>query len=152
MASLVKKANGTTPAFEDPFTAFNAMRRAMMHSFFEPIVAPELAGEMVPAINLYEKDGTYVVECALPGYKKDDITIEASGDTLTITGTYSSEKAEEKPHYHRREMRHGSFARTIALPQEVDAEKIAATFENGLLKVTLPAAKAIKAKSIPITG
>ncbi len=134
----------------DPFRSFDAMRQ-LMDSFFEGRTPPQL-GEIEPAINLYEKDGTYTLECALPGYKKEDITVEARGDQVTISGSFSQEKTENKNYYHRHELRQGSFTRTVALPQEVDPDQVAAKLENGMLKVTLHPTITIKSKTVPITG
>lgn len=136
---------------QDPFRSFESMRQ-MMDSLFEARGFPGFATDLEPAINLFEKDGTYTVECALPGYKKDDITVEARGDQVTISGSYSQEKTEDKNRYHRHELRHGSFSRTIALPQEVDPDHVTANLENGMLKVTLQPTKTIASKKIPVTG
>ena len=135
----------------DPFRTFDGMRQ-LMDELFDARVSRELGTELEPAINVYEKDGDYTIECAVPGYKKDDITVEARGDEVTISGTYSEEKTDDKNHYHRHEMRQGSFSRTVALPQDVDPEHVAAKLENGMLKITLHPTKAIKSKTIPVTG
>ena len=135
----------------DPFRNFETMRQ-MMDSMFDAAALPELRNELEPAINLYEKDGAYTLECAVPGYKKEDITVEARGDEVMISGSYSQEKTEEKNHYHRQEIRGGSFSRTVALPQDVDPEQVAAKLENGILKIELHPTKAIKTKTIPVTG
>jgi HSP20 family protein len=135
----------------DPFRSFDAMRQ-MMDSLLDSRTFPEFTAELEPAVNLYEKDGTYTLECAVPGYKKDDITVEARGDQVTISGAYSEEKTADQNHYHRREIRKGSFTRTVVLPQEVDPEQVAAKLENGMLKIALHPTKAIKSKTISITG
>lgn len=126
--------------------------RQMMDSLFESSMFPEFRTELEPAINLYEKEGIYTLECAVPGYKKDDITVEARGDQVMISGSYSQEKSDEKNHYHRREIRQGSFTRTLSLPQEVDPDQVTAKLENGMLKITLHPTKAIKSKTIPVTS
>lgn len=133
----------------DPFRNFESMRQ-WMDAMFGDDGGPSLAAAVEPAVNVYEKDGAYIVECALPGYKKDDIKVEARGDQVLITGTYSEEKTEDKNRYHRREMRQGSFARTIDLPQEIDPERVTAKLENGVLQLTLHPTTAVKSKSIPI--
>ena len=107
--------------------------RHMMDSLLDSRTFPEFTTELEPAVNLYEKDGTYTLECAVPG-------------------SYSQEKTEDKNQYHRREIQRGSFTRTVSLPQEVDPEQVAAKLENGMLKITLHPTKAIKSKNIPVTG
>jgi HSP20 family protein len=134
-----------------PFDSFDAMRR-MMDSLFEEAAYPELGVQLEPAVNLYENDGTYTLECAVPGYKKDDITVEARGDHVTISGSYAQEKTDEKNRYHRRELRQGSFTRTVELPQEVDPDQVKAKLENGMLKIELHPKQTIKSKTIPVTG
>lgn len=140
------------PPTPDPFATMREMRRAMFRSFFEPLPALRFEDELAPAVNIKEQDGTYYLECALPGYKKDDISVELSDDTVTISGTYKEEKKEEQAHYHRRELRQGSFARTVELPEEIDVDKASATFDNGMLKLTLTPSKTSAKKKIPITA
>jgi HSP20 family protein len=132
----------------DPFRSFDAMRR-WMDSFVDFPALPEFA-EFEPGVNVYEKDGTYTVECAVPGYRKDDISVEARGDQVTISGSFSHE-TEHKNHYHRKELRQGSFTRVVDLPEEIDPEHVDARLENGMLKITLRPTHAVKAKNIPIT-
>jgi HSP20 family protein len=134
----------------DPFWGFEAMRE-MMESMFGFAGLPEWRGGMEPAVNLYESDGAYTLECAVPGYSKDDITVETRGDRVIISGSYEHEKTDEKKHFTHKEIRQGSFTRMIALPQEVDPEQVSAKLENGMLKVTLHPTKAIKSKTIPVT-
>ena len=100
----------------DPFWGFEMMRE-MMESLFDPMTTlPDWANALGAAVNLYETDGVYMLECAVPGYAKDDITVEARGDHVVVSGAYSHEKSEVKKHFHRKEIRQGSFTRTIALP------------------------------------
>lgn len=152
MTTTTTKDAKSAPALSDPFAAMREMRSAMLRSFFEPLALQRFDGESKPAINLKEQDGTYYLECALPGYKKDDVSVELTGDTVSISGSYKEEKRDEQAHYHRRELRQGSFARTIELPDEIDVDKAGATFENGMLRLTLPASKTNAKKKIPIGG
>jgi HSP20 family protein len=103
-------------------------------------------------MDVYEKDGGYVLECAVPGFKKDDIKVEVTGNSLTVSGAVSEEKQEEKGRYHRRELQHEAFSRTIDFPVEIDADKVSAKFEDGVLKVSVQPAKAIERKAIPISS
>lgn len=135
----------------DPFRNFDSVRH-MMDSLLESRAFQEFTANLDPAVNLYEKDGTYTVECAVPGYQKDDLKVEARGHEVTISGSYSQEKSDEKNHYHRRELRQGTFSRLVGLPQEVDPDHVTANLENGVLKVTLHPTNAIKTKTIPVTG
>jgi len=154
MATLEKTpGNGgaTKESYLEPFTAMNSFRR-MMDSFFDTMPAPAFFGtlEVQPRANVYEKDGMYTIECAVPGYTRDDINVEVKANEVTISGKYSQEKADEQKTYRRREMRQGSFSRTIAFPEDVNNETVAATLENGVLKVTVYPIKPVAAKKIPI--
>jgi len=136
----------------DPLWGFEMMRE-MMESLLDPMMTlPEWRNAFGPAVNLYETDGVYMLECAVPGYAKDDITVEARGDHVVVSGSYSHEKSEEKKHFQRKEIRQGSFTRTIALPQEIDPDRVSAKLENGLLKIELQPAKAMKTKTIAVAG
>ena len=105
-----------------------------------------------PAVDLYEKDGTFVVEMSVPGYKREDIDVEVNGTLLTISGKYGDTKTEEGAKYHYRQIRRGVFTRTITLPQEIEQSAVKATIENGILKVTAKPAKPISSKKIEVTG
>jgi HSP20 family protein len=102
---------------------------------------------MVPDIDLKEtaKDITIMVE--LPGLGEDDIDLKIADGMLTISGEKKYEKSEEKGDYHIMERRFGSFRRSFRLPESVDAEKVAAVFDKGVLNVTIPKRKeAVKAE------
>jgi HSP20 family molecular chaperone IbpA len=163
MATLTaEKTNGSPMTYRNPFHSdflfgedffapLSTMRRAMLTPFAAPWVLPEFPAFTIPAVNLYEKDGGYVVELAVPGYKKDDLTIEVSGNNLTVNGKFESEKKDAKK-YHWHELRTGSFSRTVTLPLEIDPEQVTATIENGVLKIALQPEKSIQRKTIPIKG
>jgi len=126
--------------------------RQLMDAMFENRFPADFNVAIEPAVNVYEKDGTYTLECALPGYKKDDIKIEARGDELSISGSYSRENNEDHNHYHRHELRQGSFSRIVDLPQEINPDSVTAKLENGLLIVSLKPMTVTKSKSIPVNG
>lgn len=132
----------------DPFRTLEAFRN-MMDSFWATSVVPEIT-EFQPSVNLYEADGSYTLECAVPGYKKENIAIEARGDHVLISGSYAETKTGGTDHYHRRELRHGSFTRTVMLPREIDPNRVSAKLENGLLTVKLQPAENVGGKRIAI--
>jgi len=150
-SAVQKPAQAPTLFGREAGRNFEALRQ-WMDSFFGSPAFPAVAFETEPAVNLYEKDGGYTLECAVPGYKKDDIAVEARGDQVTISGSYSQEKSEEKNQYHRREWRKGSFLRNVLLPQEIDPEQVSAKLENGMLTVSLRPTKVLKSKTIPIAS
>jgi HSP20 family protein len=102
---------------------------------------------------VYEKDGKYIVEAALPGFKKDEISIEVIQNQLKISAKTSEEKSEDKSErYHYRELRRGSFYRAIAFPTDIDADMIEASYDNGILKLTVPPVKPVAGKKVAIKG
>ena len=137
----------------EPFTAMTGMRR-FMDTFFDSMLLPQAFGtlEFQPRTNVYERDGIYYIECALPGYTKDQISVEAKANEVTVTGKYAHEKADEHKQYRRREMQQGSFTRTIAFPEEINHDKVVATLENGVLRVTVYPITPVAPKKIPVSA
>jgi HSP20 family protein len=92
----------------------------------------------IPAIDIVENDNEYVLRADLPGISEDDINIELHNDVLTVSGERKSEHEERKQGYYRVERRSGSFRRSVRLPEGVAPESVRATFERGVLEVTVP--------------
>ncbi|NCO36238.1 MAG: hypothetical protein AUJ92_17425 [Armatimonadetes bacterium CG2_30_59_28] len=102
-----------------------------------------------PACDIYETDEEVVITADLPGISKEDVKIELTGDSLTLSGE-RPHRAEKREGYHRLERVHGTFYRAFTLATEVDIEKIKATFDNGVLTLKLPKSDAVKPKQITI--
>lgn len=109
---------------------------------------------MFPRIELYEKDGNYVIEAQVPGFKRDEIEIECSENRVTISGSSQRQAVEDqlKGRVHWSEFEQKDFSRSIALPVEVDPDKVNARLQDGVLTVTLPAIGASLQKRVPITA
>ena len=105
-----------------------------------------------PAIEMFEKDDKFVVRAELPGIKREEIDISVSDDTLTIKGERKSKNEVEEEDYYCREHSYGSFFRSIALPSDINTEKIEASYESGVLEVSLPKAAEAKPKKISISA
>ncbi|MEZ4999779.1 MAG: Hsp20/alpha crystallin family protein [Bacteroidales bacterium] len=97
--------------------------------------------KFTPAVNIKEDDKAYEIELALPGMSKEDVKIEMEKETLTISSEVKEEKNEEKEGYSRREFGAWSFCRSFRIPENVNIEKISASFKNGILNVALPKAE-----------
>ena len=102
-----------------------------------------------PAIEVFEKEDKFVVKAELPGIKEEDVDVSVVDDILTIKGEKKTENEVKEEDYYRCERSYGSFFRSIGLPSNVDAKKIEASYEDGVLEVTLP--KAVEAKLRKIT-
>lgn len=89
--------------------------------------------------DIQDKGDSYFMEAELPGFQKEDIAIDVNGDTLVITARHNSESGEkdEQGNYVRRERKFGSYSRSFDLTG-IDAEKIKASYNNGILELTLP--------------
>lgn len=95
-------------------------------------------GMALPAVDFAEDDKAYHITVELPGMKEKDIDVSISGDTLTVKGEKREEKEEKAKNYYLSERRYGSFQRSFSLSDNVDRDKIDASFASGVLKVTLP--------------
>jgi HSP20 family protein len=94
--------------------------------------------EFTPAINIAENDNRYKIEMGLPGFNKDDFSIDLEKDCLIIKGEKEKEKSYVKEEYTRREFRMESFEKSFELPPGIDPDRISAKFEDGLLEVEIP--------------
>ena len=108
------------------------------------------AGEGYFPVDLLETNDEVVVKASLPGVKPEDIDISVTGQVLTLKGESKEEHEEKAQNFYRRERRHGTFVRQFTLPAEVDANKAAADFEHGVLRLTLPKADTAKPKTIKV--
>lgn len=115
--------------------------RAPLRSSFHdiaPLFRRGLNGGATPAVDIVDKTEAYEVVAELPGMDEKNIDVKLVNGRLTIKGEKRDEKEEKKKDYHLHERSFGSFERSFALPDEVDADKIVASFNKGVLTVTLP--------------
>jgi len=103
-----------------------------------------------PPLEMYEKGDSFTVRVEVPGVKMDDIDISMSGETLTIKGERTAPAEVKEEEYQCCEVCYGSFARSVTIPAAVDADKIEATFEDGILQIHVPKAKAAKPAKITV--
>ena len=101
-----------------------------------------------PAIEAFARDKEYVVRCDVPGIDPKDITVKVEGRMLTITGERKATDAVEDQRYWLRGITYGRFEERIALPDDVDAEQVKATYRHGVLEITIPLY--VTSHSIPI--
>lgn len=115
---------------------------SLIDEFFKPdwMGGMERMNLNVPAVNIKETETSFVVELAAPGKKKEDFNIELEDNVLTISSEARSEKEEKdnEGKYTRREFSYSSFKRAFTLPETVNDYEINASYENGVLHITLP--------------
>lgn len=141
----------------EPFRDFMTLREAMDRLFQESFVGPGRREWLAPAegtlpVDMYQTEDSVVVKSAVPRVKPDDIDITISGNTLSISGETNEEEEVTEENYIRRERRHGSFSRSVVLPEGVDPDKAEATFDDGILTLTIPKVPEAKPEVIKIKG
>lgn len=105
-----------------------------------------------PALDITTNKDELVVKASLAGWKPDDVEITLTGNTLTIAGGMNEEEHREQDSWILNEIRHGSFSRTLELPEGLVGERATASFEHGVLTLRIPKAEEIKPKQIKITA
>ncbi|MCS6985680.1 MAG: Hsp20/alpha crystallin family protein [Leptospiraceae bacterium] len=104
-----------------------------------------------PPLNIWNNAEKVLVDVELPGYTADQIEVTVSGETLTVAGE-RKENAPQDAEWHRRERFSGRFSKTIRLPYPVEASRVEARLENGILKLELPRSEADKPRKITVKG
>lgn len=138
-----------------PFDELSTLRREMDRVFervfgeFPSLERPTLA--WTPRLDVTETRDSVLIKAELPGLEAKDVDVALSGDTLTIKGEKKQEREEKDEYHHLVERAYGSFARMVRLPAPVAADKVKATFKNGVLTVTLPKTEEARQRAIPIT-
>ena len=137
-----------------PWIGLSTMKKEMDRLFdrFWEGDLPQLPsmGDWAPALDISETKDAVMLKAEIPGMDSKDIQLSLQDQMLTLKGEKKQEKEEKDEHYYRSERSYGAFMRTVRLPATVDGAKVAASFKNGLLTVTLPKAPAAKGTTIPI--
>jgi HSP20 family protein len=106
-----------------------------------------------PAVDIYEnKDQDVVIKAELPGFKKEAIKVSFEHNVLTIEGDRAVETEVQRDTFHRRERHHGSFRRSFTLPSTVDSGRAQASYQDGVLTITLPRREEAKPRQIQVNG
>jgi HSP20 family protein len=119
-------------AIHRPFFGFNVS--PLRHMFHEL----GSYGEFTPTCDLFEEGNEVVVKSDLPGLKREDVNLRLVDNNLVITGERKTEEKVERKDFMMLERTHGSFSRTVALPDGIDSEHVKATFKDGVLEVRIP--------------
>ena len=133
---------------EDIQTRLNQLFGERPYRRFED-EAPSFA-EWAPAVDIQETDNEYVIKADLPEVKKEDVKVELQDGVLTLEGERKQEKEEKGKKFHKIEREYGRFVRRFALPTQVDANKVAAEFKDGVLNVHVPKSPVARPKAIAV--
>jgi HSP20 family protein len=137
----------------EPAGTFDWLQQ-QINDLFDVPRFPEMQGlfdrRISPAVDVVERPDHFTVECDLPGLEQKDIDLSIASGVLTIKGEKKGERVNEKAKVYRQETLEGSFQRTIALPATVDAEKVEATYRDGVLVIELPKKEEAKTRKIEL--
>ncbi len=128
--NLVKRNNSNSNLFP-----------SLMEEFFRPDWMGGIQNQnalSVPPVNIRETDNHFEVELSAPGKAKEDFNIELDNEMLTISSEQKTENTTQEGKFTRREFSHSSFRRSFMLPETVKEDEISASYENGILKISLP--------------
>ena len=142
------------PAFgpRGPFQELDNMRRQFDRLANVLSAAPRrsVGAGVFPQLNVTEDASRFYLRAELPGVKSDALDIQATGKTVSIAGERKISEENANARYHRREREAGKFSRVIAMPSDIDADRIEAKLENGVLTVMVPKAESAKPRQIKI--
>lgn len=142
----------STPAIWDPFKeldAFNTrLSRLLDHGSNDN--GSFVRGAWAPLVDITEDEHGYTVSADIPAVEKEDVKVSVENGQLVVRGERKREAKVEGRKYHRTERSYGSFYRSFSLPDDADAQKVDATFKNGVLTIHLAKAEEAKPRSIDI--
>jgi HSP20 family protein len=139
----------------DPFREFSTLQDRLNRLFRESY-GPEGREESLtttsfaPAVDVYEDEHNVTLKIEVPGIDEKDIDVRIENNVLTVHGERKFDKEEKEENFRRVERQYGSFTRTFTLPTTVDAEKVAANYDKGILKIALPKKAEAKPKQIKV--
>jgi len=138
----------------DPFREFSTlqdrMNRLFRDNFSEGREDALTTTGFAPAVDVYEDEHNVTLKIEVPGIDEKDIDVRIENNVLTVHGERKFEKEEKEENYRRIERQYGSFTRSFTLPNTVDAEKVNANYEKGVLKITLAKKAEAKPKQIKV--
>ena len=136
----------------NPFTELDQIQQRLNRLFLDrPLkTGEEPFADFMPAVDIQETDGEFIVKADLPDVKRDEIKVHVEDGVLAIEGERKQEKEETGKRFHKIEREYGRFVRRFALPIEVDGDKVRADFKDGVLSVVLPKAPAATPKMIDV--
>jgi HSP20 family protein len=136
--------------FREAVSLNDAMNALLRESFIRPSSVPGQPGPGLLPLDVAEDENEFVVRASLPGVRPDDVQITVHGDTLTIQGESRTDEEKKGRRWHLRERRVGQFQRSLSLATPVDSDKAQASFEHGVLTLTLPKSEQARPRQIKI--
>jgi HSP20 family protein len=140
----------------EPAREINSFQQEMnrlFSSFFDTASTGAPAGGVrrwIPAMDVVETDEHFVLRADLPGMSEQDVDLSLEDNVLTVSGERKAEHEERREGYYRVERASGAFSRSLTLPEGVEGDAIAATFDKGVLEVRIPKPEARKPRKLQI--
>jgi HSP20 family protein len=138
----------------DPFRDFDELSERLNRLLAPARGAAEENGgifaDWAPAMDVEETDKEYLLKADLPAVKTEDVKISIDDGVLALEGERKQEKEEKGKKFHRIERSYGKFVRRLAVPSDVDQQKVSAEFKEGVLKVHLPKSASAKPRTIDV--
>src|SRR6202023_2717492 len=138
----------------EPFREFSTLQDRMNRLFRETQGNSQdeslTSSSFAPAVDVYEDEHNVTLKIEVPGIDQKDIDVRIENNTLTVHGERKFEKEEKEENFRRVERQYGSFTRSFTLPTTVDPEKVSATYDKGVLKITLAKKAEAKPKQIKV--
>lgn len=131
------------------WTPFRDIDKFFEGDDFFPVI-PAMSRMSKPSVDVYEKDNDVVAEVALAGIDPKNVEVSIENDVLVVKGEEKEEKETKDKNYYRKEIRSGSFTRSVSLPAHVKASEAKAESKNGILRITVPIDEKKAMKKIPI--
>ncbi|HTO75922.1 MAG TPA: Hsp20/alpha crystallin family protein [Thermoanaerobaculia bacterium] len=138
----------------DPYREFRNLARRFDRAFSPaPSRDEEVSlGSWMPPVDIAEDKDRITLTAELPGFRQDQIEIQMEGGVLTLRGERRFEDASDGKNFHRVERSYGQFVRSFTLPNNVDRERIQASFSDGLLEISMPKREDAKPRQIKISA
>ena len=135
----------------DPAAELAGMEIDRLNRMFAEFYGEPFSRGWMPPVDIFETENHEVVlKAELPDMKREDINLTFENGVLTLKGERKFEHETRKDSYHRRERRFGAFSRSFTVPNTVDASRIAASYKDGMLTITLPQREEAKPKQISV--
>jgi HSP20 family protein len=144
----------TTRRQLDPFSSLRRLNTALDEAFngwpFQSQESGTLTSTWLPACDVFEDKDAVKIVAEVPGVRPEDVKLSLENNLLTVRGEKKQQAEETTERVHRYERSYGSFERTFSLPTTVDADKIAAKYDQGILTITIPKAERARPREIPV--
>jgi HSP20 family protein len=136
----------------DPFQELVAINNRLSRTLGDVPSTEDSFGSWAPPVDIFEKNDHLVIRAEIPGVQKDDMDVRIENGVLTLHGERKNETEVKEANAYRMERIYGTFTRSFSLPTTVDASKVAATYKDGVLEVTVPKAETAKPKKVNINA